>query len=297
MGGAPRDVLHVCERVALARAGESRGGVVLVLEEEIGGAVGIDKLLAPLLGGHVRNGLAGASAGASAEGSAAEEEGEDSPRVMPMGPRETPALSMSSPALPIGGIVGNVLRGGGGRGGLGLAQGHADGAEGEAHLLEELVRLAHEAGLSAGAAVLVAGGARRDGGRARRRGDPSCLSCSRLPRDETRSTTAPPRRGGRGIAPKRRRRRSPPRRNTRLPERANGGRVHAPFSSRSRRVDARAECIWTRSRFSGSPIHHDAAEFADLILRLCVCSQRIMRNSEVPRWKSPSPPSSTSSLS
>ena len=245
-----------------ARAGESRGGVVLVLEEEIDGAVGIDKLLAPLLGGHVRNGLAGCIGGGVGGRVGGGGGGGGLTKSHADGAEGDAGLVHEFAGFAHqGGIVGNVLRGGGGRGGLGLAQGHADGAEGEAHLLEELVRLAHEAGLSAGAAVLVAGGARRDGGRARADEATHLVSLVRGSRETRRGRRR--RRRDAADAGSRRRgggRRSPPRRNTRLPRarewwaRACSFLLAVEACGRARRY------LDTLRDFPGSPIHHDAAE-------------------------------------
>ena len=242
----------------------------------------------------------GASAGASAEGSAAEEEGEDSPRVMPMGPRETPALSMSSPALPIKEAS--------------SATSSAEEAE-EGDLDSPKVmpmgpreRPTFSRSSSALPMRLVLA--------------PAPPSSSLEARVATAGARAPARRPILSLlfaAPARRdavddgaaaTRRTRDRAEEEAEAVAAAEEHEAPPSARMvgacMLLSPRGRGVWTRApnvsghapRFSGiSYPPRCGREFADLILRLCVCSQRIMRNSEVPRWKSPSPPSSTSSLS
>ena len=160
-------------RVALARAGESRGRVVLVLHEQVHGAVRVDVLLLPLLGGHVRWTCArpsprashprvGGSGGGLTESHAYGSEGDAGLLHQRAGLGHERVLVV---------VRLGFLRGGGGRGGLGLAEGHPDGAEGEADLLEDLLGAAHD-GLDL-AALLVAGSARaRRFARARRKAPP-----------------------------------------------------------------------------------------------------------------------------
>ena len=145
----PRDVLDVRHAVELGAARQTRRGVVVILHEEVHGAVRVEELFAPLRGCQRRDGLwslvrtgvvfnrtVGRTLGLP-EGHAYGTEGQAGLL------HERVRLGHECVVVVVAGVLFR-LRAFRRLGLLGLPEGHADGTEGEADLLQELLGAAHD---------------------------------------------------------------------------------------------------------------------------------------------------------